>query len=206
MSFLGPARFRYQRHLGLGLGLILENELELAFLTGRHEVEHELGLLRGKAGDEARGGIEPIGGVLALLLPGIERVARILRQDAVAGAAENGSVKPFAVLVASDFCSPLAEMSVAVTFANLSSNPGETSRRFSPYSPKRTTAFCPSDCSIQIWCACTGVATPSRAIMARKSFVIANTCTGVRGSRTSKFLIFPHDRCIRQNANAADTM
>ena len=85
MSFLGPARFRHQRHLGLGFGLLLEEELELAVLTGWHEVEHELGLLRGKTGDEARGGIEPVGGVLALLLPGVERIARILRQDAVAG-------------------------------------------------------------------------------------------------------------------------
>lgn len=43
-------------------------------------------------------------------------------------AAENGSVNPLAVFVASDSCSPLLAISVAVGFTNLSSNPGDASR------------------------------------------------------------------------------
>jgi hypothetical protein len=35
----------------------------------------------------------------------------------------------------------------------LSSRHGDVSRRLSPNSPKRTTAFSPSGCSSQIWCA-----------------------------------------------------
>ena len=41
----------------------------------------------------------------------------------------------------SDFRSPIAETSVPIGLPNLSSWPGDASRRLSPNSPKRTTAF-----------------------------------------------------------------
>src|SRR5690606_28679070 len=83
--FLRPSGLRHQRHLGLGFRLVLEEELELTGLTGRHQIESELRPLLRKTGDQTRCRTEPVGGILVPLLPDVERVARFFGHDAVAG-------------------------------------------------------------------------------------------------------------------------
>src|SRR5256885_11158285 len=62
-----------------------------------------------------------------------------------------GSAKPVPVLRPSAAFSPWADTRVATGLPNLSSRPGDVSRRLSPNSPKRITAVSPAGCSSQIW-------------------------------------------------------